>query len=103
MGDNLPPVASFTVTPGSGTQLTDFVFDASGSTDPDGTIRTYSWDFGGPTDTGKIVTHRFKDGGSYVVELEVKDSKGASSFDRRTVRIEFFDKDKAIQEIQEVA
>lgn len=103
VGDNLPPVASFTVTPGSGTQLTDFVFDASGSTDPDGTIRTYSWDFGGPTDAGKIVTHRFKDGGSYLVELEVKDSKGASSFDRRTIRIEFFDKDKAIQEIQEVA
>lgn len=103
VGDNLPPVASFTATPGSGTQLTDFVFDASGSVDPDGEIRTYSWDFGGPTDNGKIATHRFKDGGSYIVELQVKDSKGAFSFDRRTIRVEFFDKEKAIQEIQEVA
>src|SRR5262245_37001598 len=40
VGDNLPPVASFTVTPGSGTQLTEFRFDASGSSDPDGEVRS---------------------------------------------------------------
>jgi PKD repeat protein len=102
VGDNLPPVASFTVNPATGTQLTLYTFDASTSSDPDGEIRSYFWDFGDGTQNGKIVTHKFKDGGNFPVELQVKDSKGASSFERKTVKVVFFDRDKAIQEISDV-
>lgn len=102
VGDNLPPTALFTVNPGSGTQLTDFTFDAGTSSDSDGQIEGYSWNFEDGTATGKVVTHRFKKEGSYLVELRVKDSNGAFAFDRRMVRVEFFDKEKAIEEIRDV-
>ncbi len=103
VGDNLPPTAVFTMNPGSGTQLTNFTFDASSCSDPDGQIDGYSWDFEDGTATGKVVTHRFKSEGSYLVELRVKDSNGAFAFDRKTVRVAFFDKEKAIEEISAVA
>jgi PKD repeat protein len=102
VGDNLPPLAAFTVTPSSGTQLTTFTFDASTSSDSDGEIRGYLWDFGGKTENGRIVQHRFTEGGSFRVELQVKDTQGAVSSDHKTIHVEFFDKEKAIEEISDV-
>jgi PKD repeat protein len=43
---NVRPVAAFIATPTTGTTPLNVVFDASGSTDADGTIETYAWDFG---------------------------------------------------------
>ena len=43
---NIRPEAAFTVTPSSGTTPLVVLFDASTSTDPDGTIVTFLWDFG---------------------------------------------------------
>lgn len=44
---NIPPTASFTFTPQSGIYPLTVQFDASASTDSDGTITQYEWDFGG--------------------------------------------------------
>jgi len=43
---NIHPVASFTATPSSGTTPLTVSFDATASSDADGTIETYYWDFG---------------------------------------------------------
>jgi hexosaminidase len=43
---NIHPVASFTVTAKSGNTPLDVDFDPANSSDADGTIETYYWDFG---------------------------------------------------------
>jgi PKD repeat protein len=55
-------------------------FDASSSTDPDGTVVTYAWDFGdgSASDTGMTPGHTFPTGGSYPVTLTVTDDDGAA-------------------------
>jgi len=53
-------------------------FDGSGSTDPDGTVLGYQWDFGdGTTATGAQVQHGFATSGTYQVTLTVTDDDGA--------------------------
>ena len=76
--DNQPPVASFTATPDSGTVPLSVSFDATASTDPDGSIVSYSWDFadGSPVETGDSVTHDFTAAGTYDVILTVTDDLG---------------------------
>ena len=60
--------------------------DASASSDSDGTISSYAWDFGdGTTGTGKVASHRFTVGGSYTVKLTVTDDRGGSSSATRLV------------------
>ncbi len=49
-------------------------FDGSGSTDVDGTITQYDWDFGdGTVATGAIATHSFAAAGTYTTTLKVTD------------------------------
>lgn len=79
---NLPPTASFTA---SCTQL-DCVVDATASSDPDGTIATYAWDFGdGATGSGATTNHPYATAGSYTVTLTVTDDDGATASSTRTV------------------
>lgn len=50
------------------------VFDGSGSTDPDDSIATYSWDFGdGSKAAGLQVRHQYKQAGQYKATLRVTD------------------------------
>ncbi|MFC2095735.1 PKD domain-containing protein [Candidatus Bipolaricaulota bacterium] len=59
---NIDPNASFTATPEDGTTPLDVDFDASASSDIDGTIEAYGWDFGdGQTasHTIAVATHQF--------------------------------------------
>ena len=50
-------------------------FDASASSDPDGEIIRYEWDFGdGNTAEGQVVTHRYANPGVYQVSLTVFDN-----------------------------
>jgi len=74
---NRPPVASFTES--AETVYTNMVihFNASDSYDPDGSIVSYSWDFGdGNTGTGVLIDHAYVDNGTYTVTLTVTDDDG---------------------------
>ncbi|MFQ5786337.1 MAG: PKD domain-containing protein, partial [Alphaproteobacteria bacterium] len=75
---NTAPVAAFSATPASGQAPLDVTFDASASTDTDGTIVSYAWDFGdGASGTGPVVQHTYVVGG-YTVSLTVTDDGGAT-------------------------
>ncbi len=53
------------------------VFDGSSSSDPDGDLLSYTWDFGdGDTAKGARVTHIYKKRGKYKVVLKVDDNSG---------------------------
>lgn len=63
-------------------------FDGSGSTDVDGTIVSYAWDFGdGGTGTGVSATHTYASAGTFTVTLTVTDNGGATDTDTTTAVI----------------
>ncbi len=52
-------------------------FDGTGSSDPDGTIVSYAWDFGdGNTGSGATPSHSYAAAGTYNVSLVVTDNDG---------------------------
>ncbi len=54
-------------------------FDGSGSSDPDGTVASYAWDFGdGGSSTAVVPSHRFAAAGTYPVKLTVTDNQGGT-------------------------
>jgi PKD repeat protein len=77
---NGTPVPRFTITPSSPQAKSDVTFDASTSTDSDGQIVQYQWNFGdGTTGTGAVTRHQFAAGGNYTVVLTVVDDRGYSA------------------------
>jgi PKD repeat protein len=73
----LPPSASFTYLPPRPYINGIVTFDASGSSDADGDIIDYVWDFGDSTsDTGMVVTHSYVSEGTCTVTLNVTDDRG---------------------------
>ncbi len=77
---NRPPVASFNVSPPTPVAGQTVTFDASVSTDPDGWITSYVWDFGDGSHAGGVqASHAYGASGSYPVRLTVTDNQGASS------------------------
>ena len=63
-------------------------FDSSGSTDADGTIVAYDWDFmDGSTSTEPDPSHRFTDAGTYAVTLTVTDDQGMSASNTITITV----------------
>jgi len=77
------PRADFGFSPSGGFYPIDILFDGTASTDPDGTIISYAWDFGdGETSTAAQPLHRFKSWGTYAVKLAVVDDRNGVA--RRT-------------------
>lgn len=82
---NLPPVASYTFTPAAPERGQEVVFDGVASTDPDGAIVLYDWDFGdgtsltGGRSPGSSATHFYDAAGTFMVTLSVMDDDGARS------------------------
>jgi glucose/arabinose dehydrogenase len=69
------PVAAFTAMPNPANVSVAVAFNASGSYDPDGTIVSYSWDFGDlATGSGVTTSHRYTSPGTYNVTLTVTDN-----------------------------
>jgi YVTN family beta-propeller protein len=72
-------ISSVIARPAGGT-----TFDASGSSDPDGSVASYHWDFGDgtatQTTTSPTITHAYPShGGSYTASLTVVDNEGCST------------------------
>ena len=75
--NNTPPVAGFVVP--STCQVNDACSFSDASTDSDGTIASWSWNFGDGTaaDVNQNPTHTFAAAGPYQVALTVTDDDGA--------------------------
>jgi YVTN family beta-propeller protein len=74
------PVAAFSATVAPAGQASSF--DASGSSDPDGTVASYHWDFGdgsSQTTTSATTTHTYATPNTYTVTLTVTDDAGCST------------------------
>ena len=77
---NGTPVPSFTYAPSAPLSQSDVTFDASLSTDSDGRIVSYAWNFGdGSQDSGVLVKHQFETAGTYTVTLTVTDDRSQSA------------------------
>ncbi|HLC47488.1 MAG TPA: S8 family serine peptidase, partial [Candidatus Norongarragalinales archaeon] len=84
---NSPPVAN--AGPDKNAYVGDAIgFDGSTSTDSDGSLVSYGWDFGdGFTASGASVVHAYSAIGTYIVTLTVTDNGGATAQDTAIVTI----------------
>ncbi len=81
-----PPVASFTATPNPTTVGASVAFNASGSSDPDGTIVSYVWNFGDLTGgSGAVTSHAYTTYGTFNVTLTVTDDESFTATASRDV------------------
>jgi hypothetical protein len=73
------------------------VLDASDSTDPDGRVRQYFFDYGDGTDSGwgfsPTINHTYGSRGSYEVRLYVRDEAGAQNEEPVVMEITVEDKE----------
>jgi PKD repeat protein len=85
---NEAPNAYFIATPLQGAAPLTVTFGASGSSDPDGQIVSYAWEFGdGGTGSGVSTTHIYNNPGTYVAKLTVTDDQGATDTATRTISV----------------
>lgn len=92
VGSNQPPDPQFTVTPANPSINAEATFDASGSTDPDGSIVEYRWDFDGDTiyeasGVDTVVTHSYATAGDREVVLQLLDNAGDTASAARTITV----------------
>ena len=86
---NRAPSASFVATPSVGQVPLTVAFDASASSDSDGSITSYSWNFGDNTAPGSGVTvnHLYQAAGTFTATLTVTDNRGATASTTRAVTV----------------
>ena len=85
---NQPPVAVINATPTSGLAPLAVSFNGGSSSDVDGTIASYSWDFGDSTSaTGVTTSHTYNTAGNYTARLTVTDDDGAVSSTTVTISV----------------
>lgn len=75
--EDSPPIASFIATPTTGIAPLSVSFDASLSSDPEGLIFDFRWDFGdGSSGAGVTPFHTYTTPGEYIARLTVTDRAG---------------------------
>lgn len=80
--------AAFTAQPTSGLPPLEVSFDASSSSDEDGTIVSYEWDFDdGQSGEGITTTHTYTSIGVYSVTLNVTNDSGATHSTEHEIRV----------------
>jgi PKD repeat protein len=87
---NQSPTASLTANPTSGTEPLTVNFDGSASSDSDGTIVSYEWDYDSNNiidATGAITSYTYNTAGSYTAVLTVTDDQGATDTDTVTITV----------------
>jgi PKD repeat protein len=86
---NQPPIAAFEFAPTGGAAPLTIVFDGSPSTDPEGPIATYTWNFGDGTgtSTGSTLSHTFATAGTFIVQLTVADARGLTASTTQSITI----------------
>ncbi|MFK4789342.1 PKD domain-containing protein [Microbacterium sp. ZW T5_56] len=81
---NVAPTASFTANVDGGM----VAVDASASTDSDGRVMSYAWDFGnGVTGTGLALKYWYPASGTYTIRLTVTDDEGKTGVTTRNVTV----------------
>lgn len=88
-GSGTAPTASFFFSPVNPAKNTQVVFDASASSDPDGAIQSYSWNFADQqsSNIGPITYHTYGNDGNYFVILTVTDDSGLQAVATGTVPV----------------
>lgn len=85
---NARPSASASASPAGGDVPLSVGFSSAGSSDPDGTIVGYAWNFGdGATSVEANPSHAYAIGGPYVATLEVTDDAGAKALQQILVNV----------------
>jgi len=85
---NVAPVAAFTVRATIVEVGESLAFSAILSSDEDGIIAKFEWDFGdGGSATGESVTHTFTATGQYTVVLRVTDNRGATATAQKVITV----------------
>jgi PKD repeat protein len=80
VASNLPPIAKASANVTSGTAPLAINFSSTGSSDPDGSIASYKWNFGdGSSSTAASPSKTYSTAGNYNVVLTVTDSSGATA------------------------
>ncbi|NQE45677.1 hypothetical protein C5S31_06635 [ANME-1 cluster archaeon GoMg2] len=85
-----PPLANFAYTPQNPVVTQLITFNASNSTDPDGTITNYEWNFGDgnvTNTTEAIINHSYASTGVYTVNLTVTDNDGATNTKTKLITV----------------
>lgn len=86
---NKKPTANFTANPKSGSVPLKVNLDASGSNDPDGSIVSYSWDFGdGNVGSGRTTNYTYNNSGTYDVTLTVTDNDGNTDTATTSIKVD---------------
>ena len=76
---NRAPKAALFAEPKAGRAPLDVRFSAKASSDPDGDVLTYNWDFGDGNSTDEVTAnHTYSETGIYTTTLTVTDAEGAA-------------------------
>jgi YD repeat-containing protein len=92
-GGNQSPTAAFSVSPTPVRPNQPATFNASASSDPNGTIAKYEWDFDGDgtyevdAGTSATITHTYTTEDTFTVRLRVTDNNGATDLTARSVEV----------------
>ncbi len=84
---NEAPQATFSVNSAAGNAPLVVTVNAAASSDSDGTIETYSWDFAGEPAIGSVAQYTFDAAGTFTITLTVTDDDNATDSTSRQITV----------------